>query len=146
MRKYLLLILSMGFWGCEDSGDNIQEPSELLVGIWKRNTIEYYADSLCSGNPIQTSNVDNYYIITKDTFSNDIRYESDCIVTSSEYSWNDDGEFGYLTFPNDSLIVDVIIATINDTIMIIDYVNAEANTCSKGYHIKVSSVEGCPDL
>ena len=91
-------------------------------------------------------NPNYYYIVTEYTWSS-VNHEYDCTITSSQYSWNDDGALGYLTFPNDSgLISDIIISVISDAEMIIDYINLEEKSCSRAYQVKVTSVEGCPDI
>ena len=39
MRKYLLSILLVGFWGCEDTKTSESEPINPLIGNWTLTSV-----------------------------------------------------------------------------------------------------------
>ena len=52
MRKYLLSILLVGFWGCEDTKTSESDPINPLVGNWTLTSVFVTVYS----NPTQTLN------------------------------------------------------------------------------------------
>ena len=80
MRKFLLSISLVGFWGCEDTKTSESEPNNILIGNWTLTSVFVTVYS----NPTQTLNFAADGVTTYGTmiFNEDATYSWQGVVNS----------------------------------------------------------------
>ena len=108
MKKYLLPILLIGFWGCEDNESDDSSATNQLVGVYDRISITINVDS----NPSQTTTLEmdgsNYYATMilgeEGTYSEQGMADGEFFSTSG--TWSTTGSKVTITSDESTIIFD----------------------------------------